>query len=146
MEDKKHIIQKNKRSLATSSINSVSEMGKLPPQAPDIEEAVLGAMLLEKNAVNDAIDILQPESFYKVEHQKIFGAILELFANSESIDILSVTEKLRKKGELQLVGGPGYIAQLTNRIASAAHIEYHARIISEKFILRSLIEVSSDVK
>jgi replicative DNA helicase len=102
-------------------------------------------MLLEKNAVNDAIDILQPESFYKPAHQKIFATILELFANSESIDILSVSERLRKKGELQLVGGPGYIAQLTNRIASAAHIEYHARIISEKFILRSLIEVSSEV-
>ncbi|MDA7803748.1 replicative DNA helicase [Crocinitomix sp.] len=126
-------------------MNAVSETGKMPPQAIDIEEAVLGAMLLEKNAINDAIDILQPESFYKPAHQKIFGAILELFAGSESIDILSVTERLRKKGELQLVGGPGYIAQLTNRIASAAHIEYHARIISEKFILRSLIEVSSDV-
>jgi replicative DNA helicase len=126
-------------------MNSIAETGKLPPQALDIEEAVIGAMLLEKNAVNDAIDILQPESFYKPAHQKIFATILELFANSESIDILSVSERLRKKGELQLVGGPGYIAQLTNRIASAAHIEYHARIISEKFILRSLIEVSSEV-
>jgi replicative DNA helicase len=126
-------------------MNSIAETGKLPPQALDIEEAVIGAMLLEKNAVNDAIEILQPESFYKPAHQKIFATILELFANSESIDILSVSERLRKKGELQLVGGPGYIAQLTNRIASAAHIEYHARIISEKFILRSLIEVSSEV-
>ena len=145
MEDKKQIIAQNKRGLITPSVNAISEAGKLPPQAIDIEEAVLGAMLLEKNAVNDAIDILQPESFYKPAHQKIFGTILELFANSESIDILSVTERLRKKGELQSVGGPGYIAQLTNRIASAAHIEYHARIISEKFILRSLIEVSSEV-
>lgn len=145
MDEKNQIAPRNKRGLASTNVNAVSEMGKLPPQAPDIEEAVLGAMLLEKNAVNDAIDILQPESFYKPENQKIFAVILELFANSESIDILSVTEKLRKRGELQLVGGPGYIAQLTNRIASAAHIEYHARIISEKFILRSLIEVSSDV-
>lgn len=145
MEDNKQIKPKTKRGLVPATVNSISEMGKLPPQAPDIEEAVLGAMLLEKNAVNDAIDILQPDSFYKPEHQKIFATILELFANSESIDILSVTERLRKKGELQLVGGPGYVAKLTNRIASAAHIEYHARIISEKFILRSLIEVSSDV-
>ena len=145
MDDKKQIKHSNKRGLVTPSPNAISEMGKLPPQAIDIEEAVLGAMLLEKNAVNDAIDILQPESFYKPGHQKIFGAILELFANSENIDLLSVTERLRKKGELQLVGGPGYVAQLTNRIASAAHIEYHARIISEKHILRSLIEVSNDV-
>lgn len=145
MEDNRNIKPKTKRSLVTTSVNAVSEAGKLPPQAPDIEEAVLGALLLEKNAVNDAIDILQAESFYKPEHQKIFAAILELFANSESIDILSVTERLRKNGELQMVGGPGYIAKLTNRVASAAHVEYHARIISEKHILRSLIEVSSDV-
>ena len=145
MDEKKQIKPSTKRGLVQTSVNAVSEAGKLPPQAPEIEEAVIGAMLLEKNAVNDAIDILQPESFYKPAHQKIFATILELFANSESIDILSVTERLRKKGELQLVGGPGYIAQLTSRIASAAHIEYHARIISEKHILRSLIEVSSDV-
>ncbi len=145
MEENKQIKPQTKRSLVSTTMNSIAETGKLPPQAVDIEEAVIGAMLLEKNAVNDAIDILQPESFYKPAHQKIFATILELFANSESIDILSVSERLRKKGELQLVGGPGYIAQLTNRIASAAHIEYHARIISEKFILRSLIEVSSEV-
>ncbi len=146
MEEKKDIkAKKNKRNLISNAVSAIGDLGKLPPQAIDLEEAVLGAMLLEKNAINDVIDILQEESFYKVEHQKIFVVIRELFANSEVIDILSVTEKLRKKGELQLVGGPGYIAQLTNRIASAAHVEYHARIISEKFILRSLIEVSSEV-
>ena len=102
MEDKKQIIAQNKRGLITPSVNAISEAGKLPPQAIDIEEAVLGAMLLEKNAVNDAIDILQPESFYKPAHQKIFGTILELFANSESIDILSVTERLRKKVNFNL--------------------------------------------
>lgn len=123
----------------------MGELGKVPPQATDLEEAVLGAMLLEKNAVNDVIDILQEESFYKMEHQKIYAVIYELFGNSESIDILSVTERLRKKGELQMVGGPGYIASLTNRIGSAAHVEYHARIISEKYILRSLIETSSNI-
>ena len=134
-----------KRNLAQNAMNSIGEIGKLPPQAIELEEAVLGAMLLEKQAVNDAIDILQPESFYKVEHQKIFNVIRELFAEPAAVDILSVTERLRKRGELQLVGGPGYIAKLTNKVASAAHVEYHARIISEKFILRKLIEVSSDV-
>lgn len=143
--DEKKVNSGQKRSLISKPIQSIGEIGKIPPQAVDIEEAVLGAMLLEKNAVNDAIDILQPASFYKIEHQKIFEAIKELFGHSENIDILSVTEKLRKTGDLQLVGGPGYIASLTNRVASAAHVEYHARIISEKFILRSLIEVSSDV-
>lgn len=145
MEENNSIKPAAKRNLITQAVQSIADNGKLPPQAVDIEEAVLGAMLLEKNAVNDAIDILQPDSFYKIEHQKIFAVILELFANSENIDILSVTERLRKKGDLQFVGGPGYIARLTNKVASAAHVEYHARIISEKHILRSLIEVSSDV-
>ncbi|MBK7129766.1 MAG: replicative DNA helicase [Crocinitomicaceae bacterium] len=145
MEENKPVKPAPRRSLVSQSIQAVNELGKLPPQAVDVEEAVLGAMLLEKNAVNDAIDILKPESFYKIEHQKIFAVILELFASSENIDILSVTERLRKKAELQLVGGPGYIARLTNKVASAAHVEYHARIISEKFILRSLIEVSTEV-
>ncbi|MFT4602192.1 MAG: replicative DNA helicase [Arenicella sp.] len=143
--DEKKVNSTKKRSLITPTIQGIGEMGKLPPQAVDVEEAVLGAMLLEKNAVNDAIDILHADSFYKIEHQKIFAVILELFGNSENIDILSVTEKLRKHGDLQLVGGPGYIASLTNKVASAAHVEYHARIISEKYILRSLIEVSSEV-
>lgn len=145
MEENLPIKPTQKRSLVSQSIQAISELGKLPPQAVDVEEAVLGAMLLEKNAVNDVIDILQAESFYKIEHQKIFAVIHELFGASENVDILSVTERLRKKGELQLIGGPGYIARLTNKIASAAHVEYHARIISEKFILRSLIEVSSEV-
>lgn len=143
--EEKNVNSGQKRSLISKPVQGIGEIGKIPPQAVDVEEAVLGAMLLEKNAVNDAIDILEPDSFYKVEHQKIYAAIKDLFGHSENIDILSVTEKLRKKGELQMVGGPGYIASLTNRVASAAHVEYHARIISEKYILRSLIEVSSDV-
>lgn len=143
--EKEKIARHPNRSLMVRSAQGAEDVGKLPPQAVEIEKAVLGAMLLEKNAVNDAIDILHAESFYKLEHQKIFSAILELFGSSENIDILSVTEKLRKNGELQLVGGPGYIATLTNRVASAAHVEYHAHIISEKFILRSLIATSSEV-
>ena len=145
MDENPPIKPAQRRALIPQSIQAITELGKLPPQAVDIEEAVLGAMLLEKNAVNDAIDILQAESFYKIEHQKIFAVIHELFGASENIDILSVTERLRKKGELQMVGGPGFIARLTNKVASAAHVEYHARIISEKFILRSLIETSSEV-
>lgn len=124
--------------------NSLSEIGKLPPQAVDLEEAVLGAMMLEKNAVNDAIDILKPESFYKDAHQKIFQAIADLFASSEPIDILTVTNKLKQSGHLDLVGGPFYISQLTNRVASSAHVEFHARIIAQKYIQRELIRISSE--
>jgi replicative DNA helicase len=121
------------------------EQGKLPPQAVDLEEAVLGAMMLEKDAVNDVIDILHPESFYKESHQKIFSVITALFQRSEPIDILTVTAELKKRGELEFVGGPFYITQLTNRVASSANAEYHARIISQKYIQRELIRVSSNV-
>tara|TARA_Y100000782_G_C10183808_1_gene265280 strand:+ start:3132 stop:4652 length:1521 start_codon:yes stop_codon:yes gene_type:complete len=120
------------------------EIGRMPPQAVDLEEAVLGALMLEKEAVNDVIDVLQPESFYKEAHQKIYNAIKELFGASEPIDILTVTEQLRKSGDLEVVGGPFYISQLTNRVASAANVEYHARIISQKYIQRELIQISTE--
>lgn len=119
--------------------------GKLQPQAVELEEAVLGAMMLEKNAVNDGIEILQPESFYKEGHQKIFEAITNLFQESEPIDILTVTDRLRKNGVLDEVGGPYYISQLTNKVASAANIQFHARIISQKYILRELIRISTEI-
>lgn len=120
------------------------EGGKLTPQAPELEEAVLGALMLDREAVNDTIDILKPESFYKDVNRRIFESILMLFQRSEPIDILTVTNELRQRGELDLVGGPYYISQLTNRVASAANIEFHARIIAQKHILRELIRISSE--
>jgi len=122
-----------------------NEFGKVPPQAVDIEQAVLGAMMLEKNAVTDVIDILTPNSFYDPKHQYIYNAIRELFGSSNPIDILTVTNKLRQNGELEASGGAVYISQLTSRIASAAHVEFHARIIAEKFIKRELIKMSGEV-
>ena len=120
------------------------ETGKLPPQAVDLEEAVLGALMIERSAVNEVIDILKPDSFYKDSHQRIFGAIQELFQSSEPIDLLTVTAELRKRGELDLVGGAYYISLLTNKVASSANIQFHARIISQKYILRELIRISSN--
>ncbi|MFM7216676.1 MAG: replicative DNA helicase, partial [Bacteroidota bacterium] len=119
-------------------------MGKLPPQAVDLEEAVLGALMLEKDALTSVIDILHPESFYKDAHQLIYKAIRRLFEQSQPIDLLTVTNELRKTAELELVGGPFYITQLTNRVASAANIEFHARIILQKHIQRELIRISSE--
>jgi len=121
------------------------EHGKLPPQAVDMEEAVLGAIMLEKDALTAVIDILKPQVFYKEAHQKIFSAILILFSKAEPVDILTVTNQLKSSGELEIVGGPFYITQLTNRIASGANVEFHARIISQKFIQRELIRISSDI-
>lgn len=131
-----------KKSTATPGL----EMARMPPQAIDLEEAVIGALLLEKEAVNDVIEVLSPESFYKEEHGKIYRAIKELFQNSEPVDILTVTQHLRKQGELDNVGGPYFISQLTNRVASAANVEFHARIIAQKYIQRKLIEVSSSIQ
>ncbi len=132
------------RRTAPPALDTALDMGRLPPQAPDLEQAVLGAMLLERNAVDVAIDILQPESFYLDQHQRIFRAIQELFANDKPVDILMVTEQLKIMGDLDVVGGPFYISQLSNKVASSANIEYHARIINQKHILRELIRVSAE--
>ncbi|MEM6807207.1 MAG: replicative DNA helicase [Bacteroidota bacterium] len=119
--------------------------GKLPPQALDMEEAVLGALLLEKDALHRIMDIIKPVMFYKDANQVIFEHILALFQNSEPIDILTVKNALKKAGKLQEAGGAFYLTELTSRVASAANIEYHARVIAEKFILRQLIVVSDQV-
>ena len=122
----------------------LANQGRIPPQAVDLEEVVLGALMLEKEAVNEVIDILTPEAFYKEAHQKIFKAIKDLFGKSEPIDILTVTNELKQAGELESVGGAYYISKLTNRVVSAANIEYHARIIMQKHIQRELIVISSE--
>lgn len=136
--------ERNKRSK-TSLINKtdISEIGKLPPQAIELEEAVLGAALLERDALNVIIDILTPESFYKEQNGKVFQAVLNLFKASEPIDILTVTQELKRMGELEFVGGSYYVSSLTNRIASSANIEFHARIVAQKFLQRELIRVNS---
>ena len=118
---------------------------KLPPQSLDMEEAVLGALLLEKDALHKIIDILKPHMFYKDANRFIFEHILQLFQNSEPIDILTLKNSLRKAGKLDQTGGAFYLTELTSRVASAANIEYHARVIAEKFILRELIVISDEV-
>lgn len=117
--------------------------GKRPPQALDLEEAVLGALMIEKDALTNVIDILKPQSFYKDAHARIFQAIEQLFTRSEPVDILTVTQELKKTGELDIVGGAYYITQLTNRVASSANAEFHARIVAQKFIQRELIRIST---
>ena len=119
--------------------------GKVQPQAVPLEEAVLGALMLDKDALPIVMDIVRPESFYKEAHQVIYKAMLRLFEKSQPIDLLTVTEEVKKDGALEMVGGPYYIVELTNRVASAANIEYHARIIAQKHIQRELIRVSTDV-
>ncbi len=124
---------------------SAYEFGKIPPKAIDLEEAVLGACLIEKEALDAVMDVLQPDAFYTDAHQKIFKAIKAMYGEALPIDILTVAEKLRTSGELEDVGGPYYLAELTNRIASAANVEFHARIVAQKYIQRELIRVSSNI-
>ncbi len=121
-------------------------MGKRPPQAINLEEAVLGAIMLEQNAFIDLQGILKPESFYKEAHQKIYAAIQRLSSRHDPIDILTVTEDLSKNGELEDVGGAAYLVSLTQRIGSGAHAEYHAKIVAQKFIQRELIRISSEIQ
>ncbi len=121
------------------------EKGKLPPQALELEEAVLGAMMIDKKGVDDVIDILQPDAFYKDAHKHIFEAIVQLFTDTQPIDLLTVSAQLKKNAKLELAGGDFYLIQLTQKISSSAHIEFHSRIILQKYIQRSLIKISSEI-
>ena len=119
--------------------------GKIPPQAKDLEEAVLGAIMLEKNAFDAIVEILKPECFYVEAHQRIFRSMQGLANKSQPIDILTVVEELRFREELDMAGGAYYVTKLTNSVVSAANIEAHARIILQKFIQRELIRISGEI-
>lgn len=121
------------------------EEGRMPPQAVDFEEAVLGAMLIDNTAVNIVIDILSPQSFYKEENQIIYKVIKDLFGNSQPIDILTVANQLRQQDLLESIGGDYYLVQLSQKVSSSAHSEFHARIIVQKHIQREMIRVGSDM-
>ena len=135
----------NKKENASNPIPA-NEYGKLPPQALELEEDVLGAVMLEKDAYSMISDLLKPNYFYKTAHQKIFEAVVDLAIYQNPIDMHTVTEQLRKKGTLEEVGGPYYIALLTSRVSSAAHLIYHSQIIVQKYLARELIRLSSDIQ
>ncbi|CAL2080604.1 replicative DNA helicase [Tenacibaculum dicentrarchi] len=134
------------RGRKTNNSRTVNlEKGKLPPQALELEEAVLGAMMIDKKGIDEVIDILTPESFYDKRHQEVYQAIYTLFQNSEPIDLLSVSNQLKKTGKLAVAGGDFFLIGLTQKVASSAHIEFHSRIILEKYIQRRLITISSEI-
>lgn len=120
--------------------------GKLPPRDTDLEEVVLGALMLEKDAYMNVCDLLTPDSFYDPRNQKIYSAISTLGFNQRPIDMLTVTEQLRRDGTLEEVGGAVHITELTARVYSAANVEYHARIIAQKFLARRLINFATEVE
>jgi replicative DNA helicase len=121
------------------------ERGKLPPQAVDLERVVLGAMLIDKKGVDEVIDILHKDAFYVEAHQHIFEAIYDLFQETKPIDILTVSNLLKQKNKLEKIGGDYYLIDLSRAVGSSAHIEFHARIILQKFVQRSLIKISTEI-
>ena len=123
------------RTLKATPVNKID--GKLQPQAIEIEKAILGALMIDNESLSDAIDSLQAEYFYVPKHQKIFEAIVNLFNNTKPVDILTVSEELKKLEYFNDIGGLAYISELTNNVSSASNTEFHARIIAEKFIKRS---------
>jgi replicative DNA helicase len=142
-------VKKATKALSNRKLENIDltalDFGKKPPQARDLEEAVLGACMLEPKALIHVIDILSPDMFYVEGHQHIYRAIKDLFAKSEPVDIMTVTEQLRLNGKLEAVGGSYYVTELSTKVASGAHVEYHARIIAQKFIQRELISIASQV-
>ncbi len=139
-------INKDRKSRRKTSVDVSTMMyGKVPPQAKELEEAVLGAIMLEKTAFDTVIEILKPECFYVDAHQRIYNAFKALADKSMPIDLLTVVEELKFREELDMVGGPYYITKLTNSVVSSANIETHARIVLQKFIQRELIRISGEI-
>ena len=118
---------------------------KLPPQNIDAEISVLGAMLIEKEAIGKTLEILNSKDFYKDAHKKIFSAIVSLYDKDEAVDLVTLTEHLRKEKALKDVGGPSYISGLVSSVATAANVEHHARIVKQKATLRNLINISTQI-
>lgn len=121
------------------------QKGKIPPQAIDLEEVILGAMMIDKKGVDEVIDILHPDVFYKEAHKNIYEAIILLFEKGDPIDLLTVSTELKKSKKLQASGGEYYLIQLTQKVSSSAHIEYHSRIVLQKYIQRCLIKISNEI-
>ena len=146
MPESKNILSKIKGGLTTTSVNQeLLQMGKVMPHSLELEEAVLGAILIDKNALPSVLDILRKEVFYKPAHQTIFEVIIDLFQKSQGIDILTVHEALKKAKALEEIGGAGYLVELSNKVGSSANVEFHARILVQKYIQRELIRVSSTI-
>ncbi len=121
-------------------------IGKIMPQDKDVEEAVLGALMLEKDAYTTVCDILKPASFYEPKHQRIYEAIQSLGVAQQPIDMLTVVEQLRRNNTLEEIGGPVVISELTSRVASGANVEFHARIVAQKYLARELISFAAAIE
>jgi replicative DNA helicase len=139
--------RKKNNTKQTSNIDSINAIfGKIPPQAIDLEKAVLGALLIQTDAIFSIMDVLKPESFYDPSHQEIFRSILDLGTNHKPVDIITVAHDLKTKDKLDYIGGEIYLAELTDRVATSSHLEFHARLVHQKYIQRELIRAAADIQ
>ena len=141
-------INKNKKRQPQTTIVKVgaNELGKLPPQATELEASVLSALMKDKDAYDSVADLLRPEVFYKDQHRLVYEAIHALACNEEPIDALTIVDKLKSQGKLEQVGGSAFIAELNGRVASAAHLRYHAQIVAQKATARDLIALAANIE
>lgn len=137
---------KNRNSQRKQTAPIDNTYGHLQPQATDLERVVLGALMIDKDAFTVVSEILRPETFYEPRNQKIFHAIQTMNLHEQPVDIMTVMEQLRKDGVLEDVGGPAYIVELSQQVASSAHVEYHSRILAQKFLARQLIQFASMIE
>ena len=137
---------KDNHKTCKETATSRQHLCALQPQALDVERAVLGALLIDKDAYSVICEMLFPESFYDPRHQMIYTAIRDLSMAEKPVDVLTVTEQMAKNGNLEDAGGPGYIAEISSRVASSAHVDYHARIVAQKFLARQLIQFAGDIE
>lgn len=138
---------KSARGSLSSIIKDLPDVvnGRIPPQAPDVEQAVLGAILIDPDAFFKAIDLINDDCFYRPAHKIIMATITQMVERNEAIDLVTVSEELRRRDQLETVGGAAYIAGLTAQISTSANIEYHSRIVLEKYILRRIIGIGSEL-
>ena len=134
------------RGAKSKVVAPITDYGRVQPQATELEEAVLGALMIEQDAYAQVGEFLRPETFYEHRHQLIYAAIRDLAINQKPVDILTVRQQLSQKGELEDAGGAFYIAELTSKVATSAHIEYHARIIAQKYLAREMITYTSNIQ
>ena len=118
---------------------------RVPPQNIEAEQSVLGAVLLENEAINQALEILTADDFYRETHREIFRAMMELSDHNQPVDAITLTDALRTKSLLEQIGGPAYIAELADAVPTAANVAHYARIVREKAVLRSLATIATDI-
>ena len=144
MPEKNSNSKKSPNRRQTAPIDNT--FGHLQPQALDIEKVVLGALMIDKDAFTVVSEILRPETFYDPRHQKIYGAIQSLNFHERPVDIMTVAEELKHQGNLEEIGGPAYIVEISSHVASSAHIDYHGKILQQKFLARQLIQFASMIE